>query len=120
MTKKTLPTKLSRGTIRLLEEAILVAKKENKEYNNRYVLCEVLCALVEKKYSGRTLDYQLKRMNMEKTGEVLNAIDLFFYKYPQHLLDLDAASEQESDLNDSSIENEGAENTDLDDTTLNN
>lgn len=79
--------KLSRGTVRLIQEAITKAKAEGREFNNRYVLCEVLCALVEEKYSGLTLDYQLKRMNLVTTKPVLDAIDLFFYKYPKFLSD---------------------------------
>lgn len=77
--------KLSRGTVRLIQEAIARAKEEGKQFNDRYVLCEVLCAMVEEKYSGLTLDYQLKRMNLVTTKPVLEAIDLFFYKYPKFL-----------------------------------
>lgn len=74
--------KLSRGTVRLIQEAIQKAKNENRPFNDRYVLCHVICELVEEKYSGLTLDYQLQRMNLTTTGRVLEAIDLFFYKYP--------------------------------------
>ena len=77
--------KLSRGTVRLIQEAIQKAKNENRQFNDRYVLCHVICELVEEKYSGLTLDYQLQRMNLTTTGRVLEAIDLFFYKYPSSL-----------------------------------
>ena len=79
--------KLSRGTVRLIQEAIQKAKNENRPFNDRYVLCHVICELVEEKYSGLTLDYQLKRMNLVTTKPVLDAIDLFFYKYPKFLSD---------------------------------
>ena len=77
--------KLSRGTVRLIQEAIQKAKNENRLFNDRYVICHVICELVEEKYSGLTLDYQLQRMNLTTTGRVLEAIDLFFYKYPNSL-----------------------------------
>lgn len=86
--------KLSRGTVRLIQEAIAKAKEEGRPFQDRYVLCEVLCALVEEKYSGLTLDYQLKRMNLVTTKPVLEAIDLFFYKYPKFLSDTEPTTEE--------------------------
>ena len=77
--------KLSRGTIRLIQESLQIAKNKGLAFNDRYVLCQVLCELVEEKYSGLTLDYQLERMNLTTTKAVLDAIDIFFYKYPKFL-----------------------------------
>lgn len=93
--------KLSRGTVRLLKEAILSAKSKGLVFQDRYVLCQEVCELVEQKYSGGTLDYQLKRMQLTTTKAVLDAIDTFFYTSPQFL---DENTEiNESDLDDLSI-----------------
>ena len=77
--------KLSRGTIRLIQEAINSAKNKGLTFNDRYILCQEICEIVDQKYSVRTLDYQLDRMNLTTTKKVLNAIDIFFYKYPKLL-----------------------------------
>lgn len=77
--------KLSRGTERLIKESIQIAKNNGLAFNDRYILCQTLCLLVEEKYSGSSLDYQLERMNLTTTKLVLEAIDVFFYKNPKYL-----------------------------------
>jgi len=68
--------KLSRGTKELIKKAI-----EESSSNNRYELCQIIAETVENKYDGLNLDYQLKRMNIESTGKILQAIDTYFYKH---------------------------------------
>lgn len=68
--------KLTRGTKELIKTAI----KETQS-NNRYVLCEKIAEIVESKYNGLNLEYQLERMNLQTTGKILQAIDTFFYKH---------------------------------------
>lgn len=68
--------KLTRGT----KELIKIAIQETKS-NNRYILCEKIADMVENRYSGLNLEYQLKRMNLQTTGQILQAIDTFFYKH---------------------------------------
>lgn len=68
--------KLTRGTKELIRQSIAETKS-----SNRYVLCEHICATVEQKYSGLNLEYQLERMGIKTTGEILKAIDTYFYKY---------------------------------------
>lgn len=77
--------KLSRGTERLIKESIKIAKNKGLAFNDRYILCQTLCELVDEKYSGSSLDYQLERMNLTTTKLVLDAIDIFFYKNPKYL-----------------------------------
>lgn len=68
--------KLTRGTKELIKNAI-----DETQSNNRYVLCEKIADMVEEKYGGLNLEYQLGRMNLETTGKILTAIDTFFYKH---------------------------------------
>lgn len=68
--------KLTRGTKELIKTAI-----NETQSNNRYVLCEKIAKTVEERYNGLSLEYQLKRMNLQTTGKILKAIDTFFYKY---------------------------------------
>lgn len=68
--------KLTRGTKRLIQKAI-----QDTMSNNRYVLCERIATMVEEKYNGLNLEYQLKRMGLQTTGQILKAIDTYFYKY---------------------------------------
>ena len=77
--------KLSRGTVKLIKEAIISAKNKELAYQDRYVLCSEICELMEQRYHGRTLDYQLSRMNLETTLPILEAIDTFFYTSPSFL-----------------------------------
>lgn len=68
--------KLTRGTKDLIKTAI-----NETQSNNRYVLCEKIAEMVEEKYNGLNLEYQLERMNLQTTGKILKAIDTFFYKH---------------------------------------
>lgn len=68
--------KLTRGVKQLIKSAI-----NETQSNNRYVLCEKVAQMVEDKYNGLNLEYQLKRMNIETTKQILKAIDIYFYKH---------------------------------------
>ncbi|MDF2879500.1 MAG: hypothetical protein K0R54_57 [Clostridiaceae bacterium] len=68
--------KLTRGTKELIKQAI-----QETQSNNRYILCAKIADTVEKKYNGLNLEYQLERMGIEYTGQILQAIDTYFYKY---------------------------------------
>ena len=69
----------SRKRIPLIIQAI--ENCEEGEKYNRYAICEQLAEIMVKKYKGNNLDYQSKRMGMATTTDMLNAIDLYFYKY---------------------------------------
>ena len=68
--------KLTRGTKDLIRQAI-----QETHSNNRNVLCSKVCEIVENRYSGLNFEYQLKRMKIETTKQVLTAIDIYFYKH---------------------------------------
>ena len=68
--------KLTRGVKDLIQEAIALTNS-----SNRYVICYKIAQIVEKKYPGLTLEYQLERMKLQTTGDILKAIDTFFYKH---------------------------------------
>lgn len=68
--------KLTRGTKELIKTAI-----QETQSNNRYTLCAKIAEMVEEKYSGLNLEYQLERMNLQSTGKILKAIDTYFYKH---------------------------------------
>ncbi|MEK3956002.1 MULTISPECIES: hypothetical protein [unclassified Psychrobacillus] len=67
---------LTRGTKLMIEE---IVKAETRI--NRYEICDRLVQSVMEKYPGSALDYQVKRMNIETTGKVLQAIDTYFFKH---------------------------------------
>lgn len=69
-------TKLTRGTKELLKAAIAQA-----DSNNRNDICAKVCEIVEEKYQGCNLEYQLERMGLLTTGKILEAIDIYFYKF---------------------------------------
>jgi hypothetical protein len=68
--------KLTRGTKELIKNVI-----EKTKSNNRYVLCEMIAEQVESKYNGLNLEYQLERMGLQTTGQILKAIDIYFFKH---------------------------------------
>ncbi|ADO59534.1 hypothetical protein [Paenibacillus polymyxa] len=70
---------LTRGTKQLIKSAI-----NETQSNNRYVLCAKIADNVVSKYNGLNLDYQLKRMGLQTTGQILEAIDTFFFKHMSH------------------------------------
>jgi hypothetical protein len=67
---------LSRGAKELIRQAI-----RETQSANRYILCAKIAEMVEVKYKDMNLEYQLRRMNLETTGKILEAIDTYFYKY---------------------------------------
>lgn len=67
---------LTRGTKKLIKDAI----KEH-HVTNRFDLCQIICEELEDKFTGDTLTYQLSRMNLETTGDILDAIDTYMYKH---------------------------------------
>lgn len=68
--------KLTRGTKELIKYAIAETQS-----HNRYELCAKIAEIVEEKYNGLNLEYQLERMGLSTTGQILNAIDIYFFKY---------------------------------------
>lgn len=70
MTDKNKIIKITRGTKKIITDVI----KENNEFERHKILCLVCECLVEK-FKGKQLEYQLKRMNLETTSKVLEAID---------------------------------------------
>lgn len=68
--------KLTRGTKELIKSAITETQS-----SNRYELCEKIAHMVEDKYNGLNLEYQLERMGLQTTGKILSAIDTYFYKH---------------------------------------
>ena len=68
--------KITRRTKGYIKEAI-----EETGTVNRYELCKHISLALEDNFKGDTLDYQLKRMNLETTKEILSAIDTYMYKY---------------------------------------
>lgn len=67
---------LTRGTKALIAQAI-----DETQSSNRYDLCEWIADNLDSRFEKNCLDYQLKRMNLETTGQILNAIDVYVYKY---------------------------------------
>lgn len=73
---KKLEGTLTRGTRRLIANTI-----EKTGSYNRSVLCNAICEELCDKFPGDSLEYQLKRMNLNTTGDINKAIDLYIYKY---------------------------------------
>ena len=65
--------KLTRGTKTLIKETI-----QNNNTNDRYKLCESIADELENRFKGATLNYQLERMNLKTTLNILTAIDTYF------------------------------------------
>ncbi|WP_144537316.1 hypothetical protein [Bacillus thuringiensis] len=74
--------RLTRGAKALIQKAI--NEVEPGYQNNRYAICEKIAELVEEKYDGLNLDYQLKRMGLETTKSILAKVDHYFYRYVKH------------------------------------
>lgn len=68
-------TKMTRGTKNLIKEAI----QETKSCN-RYDILFYMTEKLEERFPGGTLDYQLKRMNLQTTSQILDAIDTYAYR----------------------------------------
>ena len=67
--------KMTRGTKNLIKEAIQETKS-----NNRYDILFYMTEKLEERFPGGTLDYQLKRMNLQTTSQILDAIDTYAYR----------------------------------------
>lgn len=71
---------LSRRAAELIKTAL-----ENSNYSmNRLTICEHLSILLEKEYedlSENSMEYQLQRMKLFTTKDMLRAIDIFIFKY---------------------------------------
>ena len=67
---------LTRGTKALIAEAI-----EETSSSNRYDLCSWISESLENKFRDGCLDYQLDRMKLTTTQEILDAVDTYAYKY---------------------------------------
>jgi len=76
---ETQKVKLTRGTKKIIEQAISSVEPESQ--NNRIVLCEKISNMLEERFEGDNLTYQLKRMDLETTGRILEKIDTYWYKY---------------------------------------
>lgn len=68
-------TKMTRGTKALIKEAL-----QSTNSSNRYDLLQYMAEKLEDRFPGGTLDYQLKRMGLETTGKILDAIDTYAYR----------------------------------------
>lgn len=73
------PVKLTRGTKKLIEQAIESVEPEKR--NNRIELCARIAQILEERFEGDNLTYQLKRMDLQTTGKILEKIDTYWYKY---------------------------------------
>lgn len=74
--EKTNNVKLTRGTIKLIKEAISANKTTDSK-----VLSTYICFLLEKKYKQDNFNYQTERMGLKKYSDVKNAVDLFIYSH---------------------------------------
>lgn len=72
--------KMTRGTKKLIEEAILNLEPAKK--NNSIAICEKMVDLLFERFDGLNLDYQIKRMDIESTGKILDKLDEYFERYP--------------------------------------
>lgn len=93
----TYPTKLSRGLIKLIQLARVVAIKQNLSSYKRETLCEIIAAITELKYDGLNHDYQLSRMKIHTSDRILYAIDTYFYK---HVKNIESDDELEMQLSE--------------------
>lgn len=67
--------KLTRRTKKYIQEAIVETNT-----TDRYVLCEFIAQSLENNFVGKKLDYQLKRMDLETTKKILEAIDTYIFE----------------------------------------
>ena len=65
---------ITRRTKQYIQEAI-----EETNSTNRYVLCENIANALEANFRGKALDYQLRRMDLQTTKKILEAIDTYIY-----------------------------------------
>ena len=60
------------GAMRLVEE---MAKKHNTK--DRHEILEYVCAEMERRYPGSSLEYHLEQMKIESIGDILDVIDVY-------------------------------------------
>lgn len=70
---------LNKNITRTVKKYIVEAIEETNS-NNRYELCFYISDLLEKAFKGEVLEYQLKRMDLNTTGDILKVIDTYMYK----------------------------------------
>lgn len=90
MQQLTEKKKMTRGTKKLIETAI--SSLEPAKQNNSNAICEKMVEILFERFEGANLDYQVKRMNIESTGKILDKLDDYFLRYPNR-----TQSEPESD-----------------------
>lgn len=67
---------ITRGTKKLIKNAI-----EKYNTTDRYILLDKICEELINKFEGRLLDYQLERMRIKTTKDILFAIDYVVNTY---------------------------------------
>lgn len=72
--------KMTRGTKKLIEQAIVAL--EPQKQNNSIAICEKMVDILFERFEGNNLDYQIKRMDIETTGKILDKLDDYFLRYP--------------------------------------
>lgn len=77
--------KLTRGTKKIIEQAIESVDPEQR--NNRIELCAKISEMLEDRFEGDNLSYQLRRMDLQTTGRILEKIDTYWYKYGNRVLE---------------------------------
>ena len=74
--------KMTRGTKKLIERAIEQLEPEKR--NNSNAICEKMVDILFERFEGNNLDYQVKRMDIETTGKILDKLDDYFLRYRSH------------------------------------
>lgn len=74
--KEKVSNDLTRGTKKLIMSAI-----ERTGDLNRAKLCEAISDELCDKFQGDSLEYQLKRMKLETTKDINNAIDTYMFRH---------------------------------------
>jgi len=83
--------KMTRGTKKLVEDAILIlSENEPSKKNNTNAICEKMVDILMARFDGANLDYQLKRMDLQTTGRIIEKIDEYFQKHP-HIAEEEAS-----------------------------
>lgn len=72
--------KLTRGTRKLIDYTI-EKQQLNIDQVDTTELVDHICIEVEEKYPGKSLDYNLQRMGLEKTSDVQNAVNTYLTLY---------------------------------------
>ena len=83
MQQLTEKKKMTRGTKKLIETAI--SSLEPEKQNNSNAICEKMVEILFERFEGANLDYQVRRMNIESTGKILDKLDDYFLRYPNHI-----------------------------------